>query len=244
MNFALWLGLALIVAPLAAEAQRADCPVGSASTPMTPPGKPPDFFPQVTFPSTWGGEVKVQTGVILPPGDDPIDAEEGHLAAIARLAQTAGPQPPPADVLAELVDTRKTLLSAWRFEGYILEPQPAGPPCRPGTSPGNCWTSSRHKVVRVFSQGDSTVLFEQWNMAADGAAVVATPPQTIAIGRFSGHTGGLRSPSGCVSATLSWHGEGMSFSLKAFGSPSLQQQRDLLLELGRSIESATPRPNG
>ena len=205
--------------------------------PMTPPGKAPAFTPQVTFPSAFGGEVKVETGAVLPPQENPIDAEEGHLTAMARLAKAARHEPPPADVLAGAVDLRKTRLSAWQFDGYV--PNPAAHRARCDAA-GNCSTSSRHKVTRVFSRDGSTVLFEDWNMAADGAAVVATPPQAIAIGRFFGNAGALRSPSGCVSASLSWHGEGKSFSLKIIGPMSLQRQRDVLLDLARSIEVATP----
>jgi hypothetical protein len=125
----------------------------------------------------------VEGGVVLPPIDDLVEAEEGHVTAIARSADKARLVPPPADVLRGLVDTRKTLLSEWRFEGYVPE-------------------MPRHKVTRVFSRGGSVLVFEQWNMAADGASVVATPPQTVKIGRYLGNAGGLRTPSGCVAA---WH---------------------------------------
>ncbi len=224
MSIATWLSLALIALPYAASAQRVDCPVRNAPIPMTPPGKPPAFYPKATFPSTFDGEVKAETGVILPPGEDLADAEEGHVTAIARSVESARLAPPPADVLRELVDTRKTRLSEWRFVGYLPD-------------------SPRHKVSRVFSRDGSVLVFEQWNMAADGASVVATPPQAVKIGRFLGNAGGLRTPSGCVGASLTWYGDGVHYSLRIAGRESLQQQRDLLLNVARSIESVTPPPN-
>ena len=182
--------------------------------------------------------MKVEAGVVLPPQEALIDVEEGQLTAISRLAKEARHEPPSAEVLAGAVDLRKTRLSAWRFDGYLPNPASLRPRC---DAAGNCSTTSRHKVTRVFSKDDSTVLFEDWNMAADGAALVATPPQTVAIGRFFGNAGALRSPSGCASASLSWHGEGKSFSLTIFGPLSLQQQREVLLDLARSIEMAAPK---
>ena len=224
MNITTWVSLALIVVPYPASAQRVDCPLRNAPMPMTPPGKAPEFLPKVTFPSTFEGEPKVETGVILPRGANLVEAEEGHVTAIARSAESARLVLPPADVLRELVDTRKTLLSEWRFEGYLPE-------------------MPRHKVPRVFSRDGSVLVFEQWNMAADGASVVATPPQIVKIGRFLGSAGGLRTPSGCVGASLTWYGDGVSYSLRIAGRESLQQQRDLLLDVARSIESVTPPPN-
>jgi hypothetical protein len=188
---------------------------------MMPPGQPPEFLPKVTFPSTFEGELKVETGVILPPGADLVDAEEGHVTAIARSAENARLAPSPADVLRELVDTRKTLLSEWRFHGYLPE-------------------MPRHKVTRVFSRSGSVLIFEQWNLAADGASVDARPPQTVKIGRVLGNTGGLRTPSGCVGASLTWYADGVSYSLRMAGRESLQQQRELLVAVARSIESVTP----
>ncbi len=239
MKIEIWIGLALMVAPVLVNAQRPDCPVKNAPAPMTPPGKPPDFRPQITFPSVWGGEVvRVEADVVvLPAVQNPLEAEEGHLTAIGTLASHARHVVPPADVMAGLVDTNKTPLLSWRFEGYIPNPSWHWPRC---DAAGNCSTSSRHKVTRVFSKDGATVLFEQWDMRADGAAVVATAPQTVSIGRFSGNSGGLLTPSGCVSASLSWHGEGRSFKLQMLGPLSLDEQRSYLLGIARSIESVTP----
>ncbi len=223
MSIRTWIGLALIVVPCAATAQRVDCPVRDAPMPMTPPGKPPEFSPKVTFPRTFDGEPKVETGVVLPRNAELVDAEEGHVTAIVKSADNARQVLPPPEVLRELVDTRKTLLSAWRFNGYMPD-------------------MPRHKVQRVFSRDGSVLVFEQWNMRADGAGIVATPPQTVKIGRFLGNAGGLRTPSGCVGASLTWHGEGVSYSLRMAGRESLQQQRDVLLDVARSIESVTPSP--
>lgn len=221
MNAAALVGLALIVVPCAASAQGVNCPARNAPMPTTPPGKPPDFHPTVTFPSKFEEEVKIEPRAILPLGEDLVDAEEGHVTAIAISAEKATLVPPPPDVSRELVDTRKTLLSEWRFNGYLPD-------------------APRHKVPRVFSRNGSVLIFEQWNMAADGASIVATPVQTVRIGRFPGQTGGLRTPSGCIGASLAWDDNGVSYSLRMAGRESLEQQRALLLAVARSIEAATP----
>src|SRR5258706_1283845 len=191
MRAAPWFGFILIGAVFSAAAQRADWPVKNAPMPMTPPGPPPAFVPSFQFPDKWGDPPKMvspQPPVVLPAQETPIRAEEGHLSAVAALAQRARPEPPPADVLAGLVDQKKTLLSNWRFHGYIPDPSWTRPPCNPQ---GNCSTSTRHRVERVFSQDGSTLVLTEWNMAADGAAVVATAPQTLRIGRSLGHMGAL-----------------------------------------------------
>jgi len=221
MNAASLVCFALIVVPCMASAQGANCPLRNAPMPKSPPGKPPEFFPRVTLPGAFEGEPKVETGVALPPGDDLVDAEEGHVTAIAKAAENARLIPPPADVLRGLVDTRKTLLSEWRFEGYLPE-------------------MPRHRVPRVFSRNGSVLIFEQWNMAADGASIVATPPKTVRIGRHLGSAGGLRTPSGCVGASLTWDADGVSYSLRIAGRETLEQQRELLVAVARSIESVTP----
>jgi hypothetical protein len=218
MKIARWIGLMFLAVTTVASGQRADCPVRDAPSQMSPAGKPPAFRPNVTFPATWEGKPGIETGVILPPQKDLLDAEEGHATAVARLAQVAKPARPPAEVLRELIDTTKTPLSQWRFHGYV-----------PGMSP--------HRVSRVFSRDGSVLVLEQWNMAADGAAIVAAPPQTIRIGRLSANAGGLRTPSGCVSASLSWVEGQVSHSLRIVGPKSLQEQRDVLLDVARSIES-------
>jgi hypothetical protein len=244
MRFTTGFGFALLGAAFAVGAQRPDCPVQGAPMPMRPPGKPPDFVPQAAFPATFPKDLSALSAasaapaVVLPVEQNPLEAEEGHITALVERARQARQERPPADVMAGIADVSRTPLSTWRFEGYERNPSWTRPRC---DSQGNCSTSDRHRVVRYFSRDGSTVELEEWNMAADGAAIVGTGPSTLTIGGYPGHTGGLRSPSGCVSATLGWHGDGRSASLHIAGPMSLEQQRAALLDLANSIESAARR---
>jgi hypothetical protein len=168
---------------------------------------------------------------MTPPGSPMINstdeltaAEEGHLTGVARMVERAQPLPPADDVLRGLVDPRRTALSKWRFEGYVPD-------------------EPRHKVPRVFTLDSSVLVFEQWNMAADGAGVVATAPPTVQLGRVSAVRGGLKTPSGCVGASLSWHENGVFYSLTIVGPKPLQAQRDLLVDVARSIEAVAATSN-
>lgn len=244
MSRARWLGLTLLVMTFAAAAQRPDCPIRDAPMATRPPGKPPDllppaFIPPPTFPARFEDVRSPSPGpvAILPQEADLADAEEGHLTALAKSAELARPDPPPADVLAEIVDPGKTLLSAWRFEGYMPNLSWTRPRC---DAQGNCSTSTRHFVKRIFTRDGSTLSLEEWNMKPDGASIVATLPPTLRIGRFAGHTTGLRSPSGCVMATLAWQGEGRSFTLAIVGPLSPDRQRQLLLEVANSMALVAP----
>jgi hypothetical protein len=205
----------------AAFAQRPDCPVRNAPMPTSPPGKPPDFVPNMPYPQVWGGEVKVEPTKILPGGEQILEAEEGHVTGVARMASLARKAPPPDDVLRMLVDVRKTPLGEWRFEGFVRG-------------------SPSHRVSRVFTKGGSVLVLEEWNMAADGASVVAMRSPSFMLGRFPVNRGTLRTPSGCVSASLRWHGDGFSYALELAGPLSLQDQRDLLVKVAQSIVDSTP----
>jgi hypothetical protein len=206
---------------MGANAQRADCPRLDAPMPMSPPGKPP-LLPKVTFPETLGGEVKVEMPPSEPPDDNPIEAEEGHIARVARMGGLARHSPPPEDILRELVDHRKTALSEWRFLGYVRD-------------------MPRHKVPRVFDHEGSVLVFEQWNMKADGIGEPhAVQYPNGAVGRFPARSGGMRSPSGCVSANLHWYSDGTYFLLEIAGPLSAQQQHAILASVARSIAAATP----
>ena len=215
-----FIGLALALATTTTNAQRPDCPLRDAPTPMSPPGKPPDFMPNFTPPLRFGDPVKVEPMVVLPRAGELVDAEEGHATRVARMVEHARAKPPPPEVLKGLVDTGKTALAQWRFHGYVPD-------------------SPRHKVPRVYSRDGSVLVFEQWNMAADGASIAGAPPQTEPIGRSRGHFGGLRTPSGCINASLSWQAGGISYMLQIVGPRSHQAQRELLLEVAHSIEAAS-----
>lgn len=221
MKIAGWAGVILFFVTCAANAQRADCPMRDAPIPMTPPGKPPDFIPKITIPKSFEEEVKVEKPKILPASGKLTEAEEGHLTGVLLKAEVARLVPPADDVLRGLVDPRKTILSSWRFEGYLPD-------------------MPRHKVPRVFTRDGSVLIFEQWNMKADGASIAAIPQPSLKVGRWPGNHSALRTPSGCVSASLGWFGNGVSYSLKVVGPLSLKEQQALLLKVARSIDLATP----
>lgn len=163
MNIAGWAGVILFFVTCAANAQRADCPLRDAPRPMTPPGKPPDFIPKITIPKSFEEEVKVVKPEIPPASDKLTEAEEGHLTGVLLSAEMARLAPPADDVLRSLVDTRKTILSSWRFEGYLPD-------------------MPRHKVPRVFTRDGSVLVFEQWNMEADGVSIAAIPQPSLKVG--------------------------------------------------------------
>jgi hypothetical protein len=142
---------------------------------------------------------------------------------------------PPGDVLRKLVDPKATSLSTWQFHGYVPDPCWQRPTRTSGTG------CMRHKVERVFSRNGSVLVFEQWDMAADGASIAGSPPATLKVGRYLASAGGMRSPSGCVSASLAWDGDGTQYSLRVVGPLALEAQRELLLETASSIEAAASR---
>ena len=72
--------------------------------------------------------------------------------------------------------------------------------------------------------------------------VIATRAPSFTLGRFPVNRGTLRSPSGCVSSSLRWHGDGRSYTLEMAGPPSLEKQREVLLGIARSIVDVTPPP--
>ncbi len=200
-----------------AKAQRPDCPMRDAPEPGTWPQ--PDFIPNIHPPGTYDG--RPERRLVLPPRPDLLDVEEGYLAGLADYLRATNPTPPPHEIVRGLIDTKRTLLSRWQYHGYI------------GDAP-------IHKVRRVYSNKGSILEFEQWNMAADSATIAAAPATTVKIGRFLGNAGGFKTPSGCVSATLRWDGGGVNYSLKIAGPKSLVQQRQLLLDIARSIAAVTP----
>jgi hypothetical protein len=218
MNASAWAAIIVSLAAFSATAQRPDCPVRDAPRPSAPPGKPPEFLPKFTFPEVWGEEVKTEAPLMGPSSEELIDAEEGHVTAVARTTELAHGPAPAEDILRLGVDPGKTDLSGWRFEGYVRE-------------------MPRQKVTRVFTRHGSTLVFEEWNFAADGARVYPTRQPSTAVGPFPATWGGLRAPSGCVSTALTWGDDKTNYSLRLVGPLSLDEQRALLLRVARSIAS-------
>jgi hypothetical protein len=80
----------------AVHAQRPDCPPRNAPLPTAPEGMPPQFIPPLQFPQTFDPNFRQPPPALdLPPPDDIekrkandwlMDVEDGHVAALPRLA--------------------------------------------------------------------------------------------------------------------------------------------------------------
>jgi hypothetical protein len=221
MKFGSWFAVFLILQPLSANAQRLDCPIREAAIPRQPPGTPPDFTPKITFPNQFGGEVKVEMPPTRPASNDLTVAEEGHLTAVARMADVAQVNTPSSGLLVVPIDARATLLSEWRFNGYYPE--------------------QGHKVTQVFSRAGSVLVLEQWDYKADGVTIFNTREPSTKVGGFPARTGGLQSPSGCVAASLSWEENETNFKLMLVGPLPLPEQRQVLMRVAQSVNAASSK---
>ena len=217
MKLGSWCAAFLILQALSANAQRSNCPVRDAAIPRQPPGMPPDITPQISFPNQFGGEVKIEMPPPRPASNDLTAAEEGHLTAIARMADVARVDTPSSSLLIIPIDARPTLLSEWRFNGYYPE--------------------RGHKVTQVFSRAGSVLVLEQWDYKADGITIFNTRQPSTAVGGFPARTGGLQTPSGCVAASLSWEDNETSFKLILVGPLPLPEQRQVLLGVAQSMHA-------
>lgn len=224
VKMTLLVGIVLLSAERGATAQTNDCPLRNAPVPHSPPGPPPDWIPEVTFPKVWDGKSKIKTEVKPPPlspaSQELIEAEDGHVSGILRLAEHArAASSPPAAVLGGMVDVRDTVLARWQFVGYA-------------------WDRSPNRLSRIFTRDGSTLEFEQWNFAVDGGAIYPTRSPDTTVGRFPATSSGLRGPSGCVAATLTWQSEATYYELHIAGPLSLEAQRATLMEVATSIDTA------
>jgi hypothetical protein len=209
------LGLG-VVTP--AGAQRADCPLKDAPMPTKPPGMPPTEPPIPVFPEKFGDPVVLPPRVAYPPSDTLLEADEGHITAVARAVGRAQQQGPRQELSERMVDVSRTLLSQWRFAGYV----PDG-----------------FRVTRVFTREGSTLVFDEWHMALQGGSIVGAPQPTVPIGRSMGSYGGARSPSGCVNTVLAWEVGEVMYTLEIVGPKAHDEQRKVLLDVARSIEAVS-----
>jgi hypothetical protein len=221
MEFRSWCAAFLILQALSSNAQRPECPIRDAAIPRQPPGTPPDFTPKITFPNQFGGEAKVEMPPTRPASDDLTVAEEGHLTAVARMADVARLDIPSSDPLIVPIDARATLLSEWRFIGYYPEQ-------------GN-------KITQVFSREGSVLVLEQWNYKADGITIYNTRQPSTTVGGFPARAGGLQTPSGCVAASLSWEEDETIFKLVLVGPLPLSEQRQVLLRVAQSVNAVSSK---
>lgn len=227
-----------------AHAQRADCPRMDAPMPMKPPGAPPPILPPAQFPERWDDAVK------LPPpqsrelsrdevpkdalakwdrmreearrNDWMTEAEEGHVAAMARMSQTARAAALPPALRAFAVDVGRSPLATWTYLGFLER--------------------GRLHVARYFRAADGSVLeLDEFAFKDAGGAIIELPGGSNAsVSGRRAQIGGLRSPSGCVQSALSWQDDRVDYRLTITGPLELQRQRALLMQTAEAI-ATVPR---
>ena len=214
--------VALCVAALAAHAQRADCPIRSAAVPTKPPGPPPSFTPTLIPPARFGDPL-----VAMPPPppvemdrnvDGMLDAEEGFVSQLAWEADAAVPQPSARHDVSSFADLAQTELGSWRMLGYSNRPHP-----------------DPLSLTRYFSKDGGLVSLREWHMAKAGGAVYSMRPPAFKMGDIDAYEGGIRAPSGCVIATLTWTNAGTNYTLAMVGPWTLAEQRQKLASIARSL---------
>jgi len=220
-----------------AHAQRADCPRLDAPVPNRPPGEPPPLLPPVSFPQRLDDGVKPPRSHELSRDEAPAaaikewdravakqrandwldEAEEGHVAMVARASMGAQRSSPPAELASAAADVALSPLSSWTYLGF----SPAGP----------------HHLRRYWRAGDGSIIeLDELDLAATGGAVITLPGMDNA--RVNGRpatVSGLRSPSGCIESSLAWYDARKSYALRLVGPLELQRQRAVLMEVAQSI---------
>ena len=152
----------------------------------------------------------------LPP-DAVFDAEEGHISAILIMERSVkpGPLPPPLAPIAS--DIAGTPLAQWRYEGYLPERVP-------------------HRVSRFFRSPEGAVLaLGEWDYKPDVGDMQFPGMNNASVGERRAGLFSLRSPSGCVSTTLSWKDDRKLYRLEIAGPLDIDRQRATLMEIGRSL---------
>ena len=152
----------------------------------------------------------------LPP-DAVFNAEEGHISAILIMERSVKPGPVPADVAPIASDIASTPLAQWRYEGYLPERVP-------------------HRVSRFFRSPDGSVLaLGEWDYKPDVGDVQFPGMNNARVGDKRAGLFSLRSPSGCVSSTLSWKDDRKLYRLEIAGPLDMERQRATLMEIGRAL---------
>jgi hypothetical protein len=220
-----------------AHAQRADCPHLDAPLPQRPPGEPPALLPPVSFPQRLDDPVQPPQSRQLSRDEFPADAmrqwdrgvekqrandwldqaEEGHVAMVARAARDAQPSSPPRELASAPTDMALSPLASWTYLGF----SPAGP----------------HHLRRYWRAADGSIIeLDEHDLQATGGAVFTLPGMDNA--RINGRPAtisGLRSPSGCIASSLAWYDQRKAYALRLVGPLELQRQRAVLMEVAQSI---------
>jgi len=152
-----------------------------------------------------------------PPADGIYSVDEGYVSAILqvekRIKRGLAPQPS-AGPLRDLLETP---LGKWGYEGYLPE-------------------RTANRVTRFYrSADDAVVAFSEWDYAADvGTIDIPGMDNTTLAGKPAGLIA-MRSPSGCVSTTLSWKDERKLYRVELVGPFDAQRQRAMLMEIGEAL---------
>lgn len=152
----------------------------------------------------------------LPP-EAVFDAEEGHISAILAMERAVRKGAVPAESAAVASDVAKTPLEGWTYVGYLPSPSP-------------------RRVSRFFRSPEGALLaFGEWDYRADvGDAPFSGMDNAAVAGKPAG-TFSLRSPTGCVSTTLSWKDDRKLYRLEIVGPLDMASQRAQLMRIAESI---------
>jgi hypothetical protein len=151
------------------------------------------------------------------PANGVFNVEEGHVSAILHFerAAKAGPLPQQDAGIASAIEG--TPLAQWNYEGYLPERVP-------------------YRVTRFFRDARGSILaFSEWDFAADvGTITMPGMNNRLVHGRPAGLFA-MRSPSGCVSTTLSWKDDRKLYRLEIVGPLDPGRQRAVLVEIGEAV---------
>ena len=152
------------------------------------------------------------------PNAEFLEAEEGHVSAIMQMARRVRPGPLPASADPVAVDVLRTPLAQWNYAGYLPSPMPT-------------------RVTRFFRKEGATLALSEWAYRRDmGGDLPANPDvSNRTIGGRPAGLHGLRSPSGCVSTTLSWKDDNKLWRIEVVGPLSVEQQRATVMQIGEAI---------
>lgn len=152
----------------------------------------------------------------LPP-DAVFDAEEGHVSAIVAMERALRPGPVPPEFASAASAISGTPLAEWTYEGYLPERSP-------------------RRVSRFFRSPEGAHLaFGEWEYRADVGDVRFPGMDNATVGARSAGLFSLRSPSGCVSTTLSWKDDRKLYRLEIVGPLDMQAQRAQVTRIAESI---------
>jgi len=218
MKVRIAIGVALALASASAFAQHAGCPPLGARAPMSPPGPPPDFVPQITVGKTPDDPVKIefQRPAGAKPFPDELGVEDGHLN---RLPSTArAPQHPSMSGPAKGTALPNDVLSGWKLERTL---------------------AGAHRVERIYSRASGAWLgIEEWDFKTAGGSIQQMAEYNAQVGSAPARLSRMKGPSGCVASALSWEKRGKQFSVHVVGPLAVPEQRKVLEAVAAGLWAA------